>query len=279
MKTPLYKKILNMGAKLGISKGFFLRLYDRVYPVLSFFKYGNPHFFYSVSMEISTYCNRKCEYCPNALYDTPEYYMDPELFRKIISDLRRIRFRGSIGYNHYNEPLLDPRIVSLIREAVTALPFAYHFLFSNGDYLTMEMAQQLVEAGISQIHVTNHNRNPEPLRKKLQPVLDSFPSIITYKENMFDSPTLTNRGGEMKHINNPRTKCPNGRQLLITWTGDVILCCEDYHRKYVLGNIREQTAKEIWNSKKNRTLRRQLRKKDFRLPICKACMGISEADK
>lgn len=275
----LYSKVLNVGAKLGLSRGFFFKLYNRMYPVLSFFKYGNPHFFYSISIETSTYCNRKCEYCPNALYETPEYYMDKDLFRKAINDLKRIRFRGSIGYNHYNEPLLDPRIVTLIRQAVTELPFAYHLLFTNGDYLTMEMARQLVDAGISQIHVTNHSRDPQPLRKKLQPVLDAFPSTITYKENMFDSASLTNRGGEMEYIQTRHEKCPNGRQFVLTWTGEVILCCEDYHRKYVLGNIKDQSIKEIWNSRKNRTLRRQLRKKDFRLPICKACMGIPETDK
>ena len=37
-------------------------------------------------------------------------------------------------------------------------------------------------------------------------------------------------------------------KMNISWNGDVVLCCMDWRRAEVLGNVREQTIEEVWNS-------------------------------
>jgi len=200
--------------------------------------------------------------------------MTEALFHKAIQQLKNLKFRGFIGYNHYNEPLLDARIYSFIRHAVSELPSAYHILFTNGDYLTEEKAEELFAAGIYRLIITNHNKNPAPLREKLQPILDKYGDDIVYYENLSESSSLNNRGGEIEHITPQHQTCPEGTQFVLTYTGEVILCCEDYHRKYSIGNLNHQSILEIWNSKKNKKIRKNLRKNIFTLPICKKCMGL-----
>jgi radical SAM protein with 4Fe4S-binding SPASM domain len=46
------------------------------------------------------------------------------------------------------------------------------------------------------------------------------------------------------------------KQAYILFNGDMVLCCTDYERKVVLGNVGETSIEEVWNSKKARTIRR-----------------------
>ena len=63
--------------------------------------------------------------------------------------------------------------------------------------------------------------------------------------------------------------------LHILWNGDVILCCMDYHHETYLGNIKNKSINEIYESKECKTIYDQVRgitesPKDF---ICKRCQS------
>jgi len=62
------------------------------------------------------------------------------------------------------------------------------------------------------------------------------------------------------------------RQLNIFWDGTVVPCCEDCYGDYPLGNVRDKSLKEIWNSQKMETLRRAtLFSQREKTPLCKNC--------
>lgn len=56
--------------------------------------------------------------------------------------------------------------------------------------------------------------------------------------------------------------------------GDVVLCCVDWERKHVFGNVRENTIREIWNSEKYRAYRDRMRRNDVAGTLCEHCQGI-----
>jgi radical SAM protein with 4Fe4S-binding SPASM domain len=58
---------------------------------------------------------------------------------------------------------------------------------------------------------------------------------------------------------------------VVLWNGDVVPCCMDFDGKAVLGNLRRETLKEIWNSSRARQLRAAHRRHDFDNPLCKDC--------
>ena len=60
----------------------------------------------------------------------------------------------------------------------------------------------------------------------------------------------------------------------ITWTGDMILCCADWHRSTVLGNIYESSMKEIWNGPRYQTYRRRMMCGDVEGLLCQDCKGV-----
>jgi len=62
------------------------------------------------------------------------------------------------------------------------------------------------------------------------------------------------------------------QRLTVFWNGDVTTCCVDYNNRFKLGNVKQQTVREIWNSEKMENLRKShssgLRRDTT---ICKNC--------
>ncbi len=60
--------------------------------------------------------------------------------------------------------------------------------------------------------------------------------------------------------------------VVITFDGKVVLCCVDYKRKMVMGDLHDQSLYEIWNGKKFREVRRLfLEKRKASIPACRNC--------
>ena len=67
--------------------------------------------------------------------------------------------------------------------------------------------------------------------------------------------------------------CP---QTLTTFNilsnGDVLLCCNDFKRTTVLGNITDTSIKEIWNGEQYKEVRRLFRQgRSKEIPLCRSC--------
>lgn len=62
------------------------------------------------------------------------------------------------------------------------------------------------------------------------------------------------------------------KQAYLLFNGDLVLCCTDYTRKMVLGNIRNSTLHAVWNSPKARTVRRLYSEGRLdQIPLCGGC--------
>jgi radical SAM protein with 4Fe4S-binding SPASM domain len=60
--------------------------------------------------------------------------------------------------------------------------------------------------------------------------------------------------------------------MVISWNGDVPLCCNDYENKIILGNVKNQSIKEIWGGEKPRKIRELHKGGEFeKLNICAQC--------
>lgn len=111
-----------------------------------------------VEVETHSYCNRRCDYCPNVTGDRlgPNVRIKPEIYAKLLSGLAEISYAGAYVLNSYNEPLYDRAILDRIAEARAALPKARLMLYTNGDYLTPDYVTELAAAGLNYMHVSIH---------------------------------------------------------------------------------------------------------------------------
>ena len=74
----------------------------------------------------------------------------------------------------------------------------------------------------------------------------------------------------------PAMPCPFPWQyMVVQWDGAVVPCCRDYNAVNVMGNVRDQTLKEIWNGETYRGFRRQHETGEFGgNDFCRKCTAI-----
>ena len=99
----------------------------------------------------------------------------------------------------------------------------------------------------------------------LIPVTDKF---SRYKKNEDGSYTaknkLANRCWKMQHAN------------VITWDGLVVPCCFDKDALHQLGNLKNQSFKEVWHNDNYKQFRSELMKSRKNIDICANCSeGVS----
>lgn len=93
--------------------------------------------------------------------------------------------------------------------------------------------------------------------------------------------TLENRGGNIRNAESfSRTRAMSYyttctrlfKQAYIMFNGDMVLCCVDYSRAQVLGNITDRSIHDVWNGPVAREIRRRYLGHEFdRLPLCGSC--------
>lgn len=220
--------------------------------------------FSAVEIEVNSFCNRKCEYCPNSLFEFPYLpeYMSNEIFEKILTELVLLDYSGSMSYHFYNEPLLRHDLEQLVKRTHSRLPAVRQILYTNGSLLTNERYINLKEAGINNFIITNHD---------LIPIEEREQQIILFPKDI----EKTNRGGNLFKLKKPLSlPCyVPVEMLIITINGDVLLCYEDYKRKNIFGNIFTRSLKEIWFSEKFINIRNLLINGNRKnaSSICKYC--------
>jgi len=276
----MIKKILNkLVIKSGINQKFFVSLYRLYFNIINYIKYRDPYMFRVVAIEISSYCNRKCSYCPvsTETEKIPKMFMEMDLFKKIIKQLQDINFSGSIMYHFFNEPLLDDRLPEFISYVDANLPKCNSRVFTSGDFLTPQLADSLFDSGLHDMVITDHNIKPGRVAKRIAPILEKYGDRIKMNR-LFDQPLL-NRAGTVDidtkhHELEKKTKgnCTTVyEELNVTYTGDVLLCCSDYHRTKVFGNVKDQNILDIYNDDNYVTARKALISGTPYYDMCQGC--------
>jgi len=251
--------------------------------IKSLIRYGYWDFFNAFNIEINTSCNRRCSYCPNSLFERGiiknEKLMDINLYYKLINELAEIDFNGRISPHFYGEPLIDKRLTVLMKYTKEKLPKSKLVIISNGDALSIERFNELLDAGVDKFIITQHGESMSENMKKIFDYLKKYSNKRRRIEyNCISSYSLFNRGGmvKLKAVSTiPRCAFP-GNPVTIDHDGNVILCCNDYFSTVKFGNIKDQKILDIWFSEKYKNIRKQLRKEQYKLPICLKCIGMVE---
>ena len=75
-----------------------------------------------------------------------------------------IKFKGIFSPHMYGEPLLDPRIVNIV-EKIKKLG-AKSKIVTNGDYLTINLLDKLLDAGLKILYISKHSPKLSSVARK-----------------------------------------------------------------------------------------------------------------
>jgi len=203
--------------------------------------------------------------------------MPIKLIHKIIDELAEIRYLGKICPHFYGEPLIDKRLPEIVSYIRKKLPKSRITIYSNGDLLTVDLFKDLIKEGVTAFDITEHGKEMSANMGKIFDFLDKNPSYkpyLNYKTQIY----FDNRGGlvEVEEITKRRRCFSQSNLLTINYRGDVILCCNDFFGKYVFGNLKNERILDIWNKLNFSRVRKDLERGNFRLGICKKCVGLEK---
>ena len=222
-------------------------------------------------------CNRSCSFCPRSdveLYPNTKEKMSLELVSKIAKDLKSMNYSNRISFVGFGEPLLYKSLVNAVAIIAQELPDCRWIeINTNADFLTKELAEELCLAGCTNITVSMYDLDiSQILTDKLASIDIELTFKHCYKENF--EIALVNRAD----IISQKGTGYQGQcflpfyKMFIDWNGDVLVCCNDWGRKGIIGNLGTNSIEEIWLSEKMNSYRRTLRdgERNHQNP-CKYC--------
>lgn len=237
-------------------------------------KYGDPNFFQQCFIEINSHCNRRCPYCPNVSVPQLEQFMPLPFFRVILHRLQEIDWAGPVSYHCLSEPLLHPDIIQFVKTTKEMLPKATPIMFTNGDFLTMDLAGRLVGAGIKRCSVTNHPPLKEGWMERVMQVCTNYPHVFRYQK--LTAPNIFKSGSYTKWKPKTKPHCVAPRLLLpIRINGDYGLCHSDPLNLHSTGNVLTMGIMEMWNNANRKSNQRRLAAGHRDFEICKECDGLT----
>jgi GTP 3',8-cyclase len=152
-------------------------------------------------------------------------------------------------------------------------------IFENGVRLAKQRQATLQkwvdELGLDQKLSLYQNIGP---RKKACQVIAKFGIRKTTKDSELEGPNhFSNRSGNIPDFRGAAVEPLNKhctrpfRFLNINWTGDAILCCNDFYGKTNFGNVAKNTLLEIWNDVNFHIYRLKLQNKKRDCFLCNNC--------
>lgn len=267
-----------------------------------------------IQIETNLICNAGCTFCPQHEAIRERKIMTDDVWRKIVDESRD----RNVIYRPFmvNEPLTDkrmPEIIRYIKEDETALVE----LNSNGALLTEELGTRLIDAGLDVIRFSVDGFSEESFKKSgrgddFNTVVGNINNFITLKKKLNSSVFVwvrmidldVNKHEQTDYVNywgeradkavivdlydwpwtgqeKPVMKpCPKIRkEMFFNTDGKAVLCCWDNFTKGVIGDIKDSTVEEIWNSGINRQYREYLNKgrRDL-ITLCSRCDGFERYD-
>ena len=222
-----------------------------------------------IEIELFSYCNRTCSFCPNLFIDRLSFneLLDIDVFEKVINELSIFNYSNYISFSRYNEPLSYRNILEERIEYIrNRLPNAILITNTNGDYdweglkvdeLTiMDYDNKL---GQRELGTFKRESNPKAIRKMILGRINNRADSLDIKRDFIRD-----------------FSCYEPNYFIgIDYTGDVVPCCNirsdiNNHNPYVLGNVKNDTLEDIFNSKFAVKFRSDVNNLNFP-DVCKSC--------
>lgn len=249
-----------------------------------------------VEIEVHSFCNRKCSFCPNSFIDrrTHVSYLDVDAYERVTLELGAISYSKTISFSRYNEPFGDLVFFDCLRIAKKNAPLAFLHTNSNGDFLDMETLEKAYSQGLRGLNIQLYFADDEDFsfancQLKLENIKKRLKDIsFVHSQTRSDGNTYWFTGEWRDMIINAYSRnfsnvginrcdlpvCSESRKryspcfqpvnsVYVDFTGSVMPCCNlrsDYipHKEFILGSILEKGLVDIYCGKRAVEMRKEL---------------------
>jgi len=214
--------------------------------------------FTHLEIETQSTCNRSCKTCLRTKYPDKsklesrnhKVQLPSETFYSIIDQAHALNYKGTICLSHYNEPLMDERILAFASYVKHKLDTRELSICTNGDFITENKVKKLDDV-FDSITIALYDENADEKEIIFRQMFKKTELRFTKGQHM-----LTHFGPH-EHLDdiingNIDHPCPYFQKyMIISHTGDMLLCCEDFVGHWDLGNANNESLVELWYSSKH----------------------------
>ena len=260
---------------------------------LSWRESGSIPLFQRVVLELQSHCNRDCFFCcresdhsgkrKTADGTSIRQSLATEKVFSLLDELEALEFKGYITFHQLSEAFLDPRLMSVAKDAKRRGMRPY--VHTNGDVLRNDepLCREAAETfEYIVVGLYDYTSEAEKLaekkfwKRRLQgtEVLFSLVENVRVRTHGPDNDEMR----RMRRRTYPTSPCAQPRTyLIIHYDGDACCCCEDMHGDILKFNVHEMSIRDIWYSERHAEVIRTLQIGDRRQydPCANCTMGPS----
>lgn len=255
-----------------------------------------------VSIETFAHCNANCSFCPYPTISRKGERMSDELLYRLVDEMATFDVPFMVSPFKVNEPLLDGRFIDFCR-AIEAHTIAALRIFTNGAPLTQRRIDEIASLNrVYHLWISLNSHNPqeyeelmgipfERTAKRLDNLHEQdFPFNVVlstvgfpneaFRRYCFDrwpnfESTAIQKSSwlgytEAQNLVVPDSPCARWFELSIMANGVVSLCCMDGEGQFPIGDLRESTLLEVYNSPHYRERRERLLSR-LQVDVCNTC--------
>lgn len=200
----------------------------------------------NLEINLTDACNRTCDFCPHSQEDYAfrNGRADLTLFKILSQQLLEKDYCGSIVLCGYGEPTMFKPLAEAVE--ILSTTNATIELITNGELLTLQKVNKLFESGLDVINISVYEEKYLNHAHALVKNLRDDQWIIRHR--YLGEIELVNRNDIIKHVgvqsNNPCWLL--SYKMILNHNGDVMLCCNDWTRSNIYGNIYNTNLWNIW---------------------------------
>lgn len=232
-----------------------------------------------LEFELSNQCNYKNihKWCPLYYDKRHPIFLSTSIIEKTVQFFKRYNFSGRIYLSGYSEPLIDPRLISLIKYIKQELPFSNIDMFTNGTFADEYLLQDVINTGVDTIRLSIYNEEENIRLRNIVSKVSGH--ILFHPRNLTSVP-----GGTGEDIDDRLKIYDNvGNGLIepcympslyyfVRNNGDVNMCFMDWKYTEIFGNLYNNSIEEtLLNENRLNIIENLLNNKRKNISVCSGC--------
>lgn len=270
-----------------------------------------------LQMELTNFCNHKCEFCYIPSIERPMKSIDSDLAKHILTQAHELG-TTDIGLTAGAEPLMYKKIDEVIKFCKEDMKFDYVWITTNGINASKERWENLLRSGLDSIKVSINGGDRETYKRvhgadHFDRVVSTVNYLISLKEKydfylgissvdmdstreslrniktLFgDGPNeiytypVINQSGQMTTYPSYRSeyaKCNTPfDSMTITSHGYYRLCCGDMTNHTAIYDLKVTSLKDAFYGKRSRDIRKRHIEDNLKGTLCHRCIYNSSEE-
>jgi len=194
------------------------------------------------TIELSSLCNYAPMHKKCYAHAASKSILPRKIITNILTDMESIGFAGCVAFHCYNEPMIDPRLQSIIEQTKKTIPTGTIHIWTNAWYTSHDLLCELVESGVSRFTLSAYTEaENERIREMVKGVPCKIKICDLFTRGLDGRNTTWADGAPRRYR---RCYAPFN-DLMHRADGSIGLCCYDCQKTTVFGNLYDKTWHDI----------------------------------